>query len=43
MEIYSYLHSNDIAIVFFLDATGKKVDPHAILADLKAAPIFKSA
>lgn len=43
MEIYSYLHSSDIVLVFFLDITSKKVEPHAILADFKAAPILKNA
>ena len=42
IKIYSYLHSNDIAFVFFLDTTDKKVNPRAILEDLKAAPEFKS-
>ena len=42
IKIYSYLHCNDIALVFFFDITGKKVDPHAILADLQSVPVFKS-
>ncbi len=43
IKIYSFLHSDDIALVFFLDTTGKKVNPYVILADLQSVPVFKSA